>query len=386
MSALSSQRRRRSLAMLAATLSVVAAVPLLGYVGVRAILDSRGGTDALKNNLPVVAFPDTATAALITSNGAGRLTSVTVFVLNPAGIGGSVISVPVSADFGFTDDNRMSLQDAYEQGGLTDTVDALGSLLPLTINFSAELDPQQLDAVLAPYAPFPVQLTSTTAATAGHDEIPAGLRSLDSGQAVQVLTSSPAEGQLEASRRPNVEAIWVGVVSAVGTGHNSADVIAEVAPVSFDDLAAHLFAGTTQTRGLTVQALTPPQNPKNIDVEQLDRSEAVFVFASVCPGAMSPTADGPTFRLIAPPGFDAAVKRTIDKLLFFGGNIVSVDTTAAPQPGTVFYVPDDVLRVDAASTNLILGDFTFGTPTERIDGVDITVVLGTDYLSKAALS
>ena len=52
----------------------------------------------------------------------------------------------------------------------------------------------------------------------------------------------------------------------------------------------------------------------------------------------------------------------------------------------MFYVPDDVLRVDAESTNLILGDFTFGTPTERIDGVDITVVLGTDYLSKAALS
>jgi hypothetical protein len=372
--------------MLFATVCVVAVVPLLGYVGVRAILDSRGGTDALKHNLPKIAFPATPTALLITSNGEGRLTSVTVFVLNPAGVGGSVISVPVSADFGFTDDTRASLQDAYTQGGLPATLDAVASLLPVTVNFSAEFDPEQLAGFLTPLAPFPVELSNGEPAAPGHDSVPAGLGAIDAVQAARMLTSSPKPGQLEAVRRSDVESVWAGVVSAVGHGHNTADVTATVAPTSFDELAARLFAGVTQTRGLTVQELTPPQNPTHIDVEQLDRSEAVFVFASICPGAMSPTADGPTFRLVAPPGYDAAVKRTIEKLLYFGGNIVSVDTTASPQPDTVFYVPDDIVRVDAESTNLIFGDFTFGTPTERIDGIDLTVVLGTDYLSKAALS
>jgi hypothetical protein len=30
---------------------------------------------------------------------------------------------------------------------------------------------------------------------------------------------------------------------------------------------------------------------------------------------------------------------------------------------------------------MIFGDFTFQDPTVRIDGVDLTVVLGTDYLA-----
>jgi hypothetical protein len=74
------------------------------------------------------------------------------------------------------------------------------------------------------------------------------------------------------------------------------------------------------------------------------------------------------------------VQRTIAKLLFLGGNVVSVDMTKEPQENTVFIVPDEINRAEAVATNMIFGDFTFEEPSVRIDWVDLTVVLGTDFL------
>jgi hypothetical protein len=54
--------------------------------------------------------------------------------------------------------------------------------------------------------------------------------------------------------------------------------------------------------------------------------------------------------------------------------------TKEPQENTVFIVPDEINRAEAVATNMIFGDFTFEEPSVRIDWVDLTVVLGTDYL------
>jgi hypothetical protein len=245
-----------------------------------------------------------------------------------------------------------------------------------------------VDSFVAPLEKVNVNLPQAVAPSAAgkNDGMPAGKATLDPTGVARVLLSGPEDFKREDTRRPNLEALWAGVTGAIGDGKPAAAFDKSAVPASFEDVAAHVFAGPTHSRGLSAITLTLAQNPNSIDTEELDRSEAVFVFAAVAPGEMSPTAPGPTFRLVAPPGFDAGVKRTIDKLLFFGGNVVSVDTTAPPQAGTVFYVPDDVLRQSAASTNGIFGTFTFGTPTERIEGVDLTVVLGTDYLKTAATS
>ena len=386
MTALVSRRRRRSVLMLLVTLLVVGAVPAMGYVGVRAILDSEGGTDAIKDNLPVTGFPSTPTALLATTDGAGRLTSTTVFVVDPTGSGGSIISVPVSADYGLADDRRISLQGAYSLGGIDETVLAVESVLGVTVNHYVEADHSQLAALLSPLGPIPVDLPGDVAGSGGLPAIPAGAAELDADQAAQVLTSlPPADGTgLEASRRPNVEETWVGVVRAIGSGSNTINVDSAIEPVSFQDVVDRVFTGTAQTRGLVAQALTVEQNPTGMDVEQLDRSEAVFVFASIAPGAVSAAADGPTYRLVAPPGFDAAVKTTINRMLFVQSNVLSVDTTGVPQPNTVFLVPDEVVRAEAQQTDGIFGDFTFGEPTERIDGIEVTIILGTDYLERTA--
>jgi hypothetical protein len=136
-----------------------------------------------------------------------------------------------------------------------------------------------------------------------------------------------------------------------------------------------------QTRGLSATPLTGDANPDDLDVEEIPRAETLLVFGSIAPGSVSPSSAGLVFRLEAPPGYVAEVQRTIAKLLFLGGIVVSVDMTKDPQPNTVFIVPDEINRAEAGATNMIFGDFTFQEPTERVDGVDLTVILGTDYLS-----
>ena len=113
----------------------------------------------------------------------------------------------------------------------------------------------------------------------------------------------------------------------------------------------------------------------------LDQSEAVFVFGSVAPGSMSGPKLGPNFRVEAPPGYDLQVKLTIDKILFIGANVLSVDTSATPRADTVFLVPNEADRIRAQVADEIFGTIVFEDPVERIDGIDVTLVLGTDYLS-----
>lgn len=386
MTALAMRSRKRTIAMFVATLAVIALVPFLGYVGARAVLDSTGGKDALEDNLPIQTFPATPTAVYLTIGGDARLTSVSVFVLNPLGVGGTIISVPVNADVGFADDARQSLQGVYAAGGIDATTDAVESLLRITVDITAEHDPTMASTFLSTLQPLTVSLQRDAEIVIDGDDVTleAGAIELDGPQAAAVLTGTAPSGR-EALRRGNVEAVWAAVAVAVGEGRSADGQALDQPPSTFDELVARLFAGPVQSRGLSAQELTDAQNPTSLDVEQVDRSEAVFVFSSIAPGAVTSPAPGLVFRIEAPPGYDAAVKRTIDALLFLGANVVSVDATIEPRPDTVFLVPDAVNRDDAEQANGIFGTVVFEEPTVRIFGVDLTVVLGTDYLSEVEL-
>jgi hypothetical protein len=381
MTALVERRRKRTLSMFVFTVLVMVAIPALGYVGVRAVLDSTGGKDAHAGELPVQEFPSTPAGLLLTVDDAGVLSSATVFVMSPNGIGGSIISVPVNSDTGFSDQARQSLQGVHAAGGLEATALQVESLLLVTINQAIEADAQQVAGMLLPYEPFTVELAtevSGTTDTGGADTLNAGTSVLDATNAAKVLTYGAGEGQ-ETTRKGNLEALWAGVVTAIGKGRPVASVSA-TAPASFDELLDRVFSASVQSRGLSTIALTAAQNPEGLDIVQLDRSEAVFVFSSIAPGSMSAPGLGPIIRLEAPAGYDLAVKLTLDKLLFLTANVVSIDTNSTPQPDTVFLVPDDANRIRAQTTDVIFGDIVFGDPTVRVDGVDVTIVLGTDYL------
>jgi len=387
-SAIPDRRRRRTIAMFFTTLLVMLSVPALGYVGVRAVLDSTGGRDALADNLPVQTFPSTPTALYLTADGDGVLSSATVLVMSPVGVGGSIVSVPVNADVGFSDQSRQSLQQVFADGGADAAAVAVESLVLVSVNVVALVDEAQLTNFLLPFAPLTITLTSEVAIgesasdDAGDEVIRPGTVVLNAETAAKVLIDGAGEDQ-ETARKGNIEGFWAGFAAAV-SGGRATTLPSDVPPVDIDQFVARLVAAPVQSRGLTTLPLTSEQNPSGDDIVQLDQSEAVFVFASVAPGQMSAPKLGPIFRVESPPGYDLQVKLTIDKILFVGANVVSVDTSSPARPDTIFIVPDDLDRSRAQIADDIFGAIVFEEPVVRIDGVDVTLVLGTEYLSTVA--
>lgn len=386
MSALPGRRRKRTMGMLGATLAMLVIAPLLFWVGFSAILDSTGGRDALADSLPEQTFPRTPTALYLTTDGEGVLASATVFVLSPSGVGGSIVPVSVNADVGFSPEARQSLQQVFAEGGAEAAKLAVESLVLLTIDLVAEADPDQVAALFTPFQPFTITLANDvqTVNQSGDDvDLVAGAVVVPATTAAQVLTVGAGEGD-ETARKANIEAVWAAFATSVGGGR-ATTLPTNVAPASFDEFAQRLTAAPVASRGLSVIRLSDDENPDGGDVVQLDQGEAVFVFASVAPGSMSAPRLGAAFRVEAPPGYDVQVKLTIDKILFIGANVVSVDTSRPARPDTVFLVPNEADRVRAQVADEIFGTITFEDPTVRIDGVDVTLVLGTDYLSSVEI-
>ena len=383
MSAIPGRRRKRTIGMFAATIVVAVLAPLLFWVGFSAVLDSTGGKDALADNLPERTFPNTPTALYLTVDDAGVLSSVTVFVLTQKGVGGSIVSVPVNSDVGFSAEARQSLQAVYADGGVEATTFAVESLLLLAINTTSVANVDQVAEFLRPFEPFTVSLVSDVVTETDEGDDPDVLRAgtvvINAANAAKALISGAGQGN-ETSRKSNHEALWTGFAVAVGGGR-ATNLPTKVPPASFDDFAARLEAAPIASRGLSILPLVDNENPSGLDVVQLDQSEAVFVFGSVAPGSMSGPRLGPNFRVEAPSGYDLQVKLTIDKILFIGANVLSVDTSATPRPDTVFLVPNEADRVRAQVADGIFGTVVFEDPVERIDGIDVTLVLGTDYLA-----
>jgi len=122
--------------------------------------------------------------------------------------------------------------------------------------------------------------------------------------------------------------------------------------------------------------------PEGVDVVALDRADAVMVFASIAPSAMSAATTGLVFRIEAPPGYDAEVKRTIEFLLFFGQNVQSiyVSEEVPVQDVTEIELYDATFEDRIEETQDLLGSVEIVEPEEKIAGVDVVLRLGTDYL------
>ena len=381
MSSLASVRRRRTAIMLTVNLLAIVALGGIGYTGVRALKRYEGAT---KVSVESIKLPVTPVGMLATVDAADRLTSIAVFVL-AAGtqLGGSILTVPVSSDStaGIGPD-RIPLTEVYSKDGAQALSLALESVLSLTIDVSAVSTPTEAEALLAPVAPFSVARSSDVEATSAGGTtdviLPAGQASISASQAVTVLTSV-AKGQLNAARRGNIDAVWAGVASGVGAGKATPDL--SVPLTSLSDLMGRLFAGPVESRGLPAEAISATDNPDDKDVEALVRSEAIFVLASIAPASMSAPSTGLVFRVEAPPGYEDRVKFAVGVILYLGGNVVSVYLGGDIHEATRYVIDDPRLVQEAESNNVLFGLTETLKPAMPIEGVDVILQLGTEFLN-----
>ena len=393
MTSLPGRRRRNTLLALCAGLVAAVVVPTLVYVGANAITNSTAGKNALENAPLEQSFPQTPTAMLATVSDTNELTSVTVLVLAPdadesAAVydqrGGSIVSVPINVDSG-SGGQLLSLHDAYALGGQTELLVDLESDVNLTIDFTAVM---KRDEVAAFLAGLPSVEASLSTDVLGADEAAVfgqGPNTLTAAQIAQILTSkSPT--QRERLRQANIEAVWSGVAAAIGKGRDGLTLSA-ASPTTFAEMATRLMSGPVASRGLVARPIETALNPEGLDVESLDRPDTILVFASIAPAQMSRPANGLTFRIEAPSGYDQQVRKTIGVLLSFGGNVVSVDLNSKPAAETKFLIYDAALAAVEPTDNPIFGTITVEIPKKiRLGSIDETIVLGTTYLKGVDLS
>ncbi len=158
-----------------------------------------------------------------------------------------------------------------------------------------------------------------------------------------------------------------------------------------------LLSGEVQARALATRVPTQVENPTGADVVIIDRRDANLVFAQVSPALVSTPNIGRTLRIVAPytdeqiTASDGLYESTtelmldvIGNMLFFQANVVSVDTQPASGGARAVtlievaeerFIPDmeEIAPVVFGESEVVLADTI-------IDGIDVVVTLGTDYI------
>ncbi len=380
MTAIPRVRRRRTALMLAANLLAVVALAGFGYVGVRALQRYEGAT---KVGVTSIKLPVTPVGMLATVDADDELTSIAVFVLKAGEqLGGSIVTVPVSSDStAGAGDDRIPLTQVYREGGAEALSLAVESVLSITLDVATVAAAVEAESLLQPVSPVPAVLPTDVLGEADGDTIvlfDAGDNSLSAAQTVQVLTAT-ADEQRDADRRGNIEGVWSGVAASIGEGRTTPDVSAPVTTLA--ELLDRLFAAPVEARGLPADPLPAAQNPDRKDVQNLVRSEAVFVLASVAPASMTAPYPGLVFRIEAPLGYEDRVKFAVEAVLFLGANVVSVYLGGEEHEATRYLIDDPRLIEEAESNNALFGLTETEAPDVPIEGIDVILQLGTDFLT-----
>ncbi|MBT4985892.1 MAG: hypothetical protein HOJ85_13430 [Ilumatobacter sp.] len=405
MTARADERRRRTLigAVVAAVLIVSAAG--LTAVGANAVLNSTEGEVAAVDSRPVLSLPATDNAALAVVDDDNRLTSLIVATLLPAGQGGTIVTIPVTADstalFG---EVRRPLNRELNSADPSSFFQQVEATVAVTLQFGEIVGANRLTELLEPTIPVTVDVGVDVIDSDDQGArvvVGAGEQRLDGPLLAAALTATEA-GADERTQHAIDVALWTGVADSAPV-NSSAPVTLDgdgrpTESATVDELFARLWSGPVQVRDLQI---IPPAFVGSDSFVVLDRRDVVLVFAQISPARVSAPNPGPVFRLEIPitaaqlAASDSGLAsrqeialEAIATLLFLDGNVVSVDATPSPDGAPL------VTRIEAASEEIFAAMEELGPPTfgevevvlakELIDSIDVVVRLGTSYLDAQA--
>ena len=155
--------RRRRFTVVGAILGLVGVVAVIAVsiLAVSTLRTSQEGRAANVEEREVVSFPETPNAVIGIVDDLDRLTSLAVVTLDPSGVGGSIVVLPVNIDetIGFGPARLPLSRQPYAPGDdAAALVGALEPVLTLTLEHSVVAGPDELAALLEPLGPFDVDL------------------------------------------------------------------------------------------------------------------------------------------------------------------------------------------------------------------------------------
>jgi hypothetical protein len=380
---------------------LVVAASAMFVVGVITLSNSRAGEAVGVDERPRTELPVTPNALLAVTDESGRLASLVVMTLLPEGQGGSIVTVPVHADstagFGL---QRRPLVGSFEADDVDGLVASVEEMLSISVQRAEVVDATGLEAMLPAIEPGRVVLVDDVIDTQGGGGIisTAGPQTFTLTEMVSVLAAIDDDADVDVSHRNDV-VVWESLAETAPVSSTEAvpldDLGRPVAPETVAELVTRLWQGEVMVRDLLLRTLDDVENPTGVDVALIDRRDSTLVFAQVSPGLMSTPNGGLKARIVAnytDDELDAAegvyassaevATELIGRLLFLGGNIVSVETagTGAPEMTIVEVADESQVQETTEAAETLFGGAEVRVAETVLDGVDVEVTLGTSYL------
>ena len=419
MSAIRSRRKRGTWMALGATVVALLAATALSIVGVVTLADSKAGQLADQGvDLPVQRLPYTPTALVGTLDEDGRLTTVVVMALEPDGTGGSIVEIAASADANSGNSDVLRPLNAVLQvdGPESFALDA-EVLTGVSFDVVELVDEERFAQIVAPLGDLPVAMPINLYDASSGEQWPVGETVMPGTVAARAVTAVDPTIE-DWLFEPGRAAIWRAVARRVGAGIGSAAPVASDSdlprPPDLDAFLDRLFAGPVQFRALSIKPLSEARVAEQLPAELSvafgagakdavavhDRAETLIVMGAVAPARVGAPLEAPSFRVAM--GFtdaelDAAgvtstdlLQQAVNRLLFSKVNVVSVaDVPGSDVPDHSTFLVVDATTIDGVHEEYEkgFGDAIVVEPAEtRIDGIDITLVLGRDFLQEVSAS
>ena len=390
MTTLKQRRRRQTWVAFGAGVLVLTMLPVSVVVAWRAIRDSKAAQEVVA--LPSRELPTTPTAILAVTDEQNFLTSISIVALTPEGAGGTVMILPVGLmKPGQPAGQPKRLADVYGSDG----VDALKAAVESVTNSQIDLIAvngvdvtAELIARAGTTSPTYATDVTDTETDATRIVVAAGANQLTPIQAAQVLASRDV-AQMESARMPNIKATWDAIVASIGAGVIGAvpaavipDVGAQT-PTDMPTFMSALFSGPIKVWQFGFERITDAeQNPQDIDVYGFNAGELVMVMASVAPSAMVAVFPTLSVQIDSPFGDIAVTQDATFRMLYMGTNVILVrQVTSTPPPVTVIKYSDEMDRAMAEPLTTMFGEIVFEKATERVEGIDVQVILGDSFVN-----
>jgi hypothetical protein len=406
MTAIPSKQRRMLLGAFLSGLAATALLPIGVVFGARSLLTSSVGSNV--GDDAALKIPSTPAALLATVNDVGLVTSLTVFVLDPSGIGGTVISLPVGSraeQVGEAPARRIG--DSYVLAGLEALTLDVEGVLDVSFSVAEALNVEQATEALAGLPDteviFDVPLintsmempdpattttvrrsTSTTLepplVTRDNAVYPAGPRTLASSELPIVLFAQRL-GEPEAVRMPRIKSLWEGIARTSPAGGDTALTLPRGEPSGLVQFMRRVFAGRMQVWQMGHVLIEGPENPAGSDVYALDPFEVRMIMASVAPSSLSLPGDSIPVQLDSPFNDANITRAAVERLSSVGLAVALIrETISEPEKNTVFYYSDQVI-VEVAERQLetVVGSVNFQKIKQSVEGIGAHIVIGTTF-------
>lgn len=416
MTAIAARRKRRIVAAMATSLLSLVSLPAGLVLGTNMLLNDSGGQNVETDDL--IRIPDTPAHLVAVVNARDELASMAVVAMSPQGGGGTIVSMPVGtmADIG-DDETPRRIADSYLTGGIdalrADVENALNiSLDSAGVHTAADVATALADIgqrtvmmpqVLIDTGPDDVEVVvaeegtvemSPTAIAAGLAATRINFDELTRFAPVKALWSAIADAGT--SIVPDVDGTDTDGSRPDGSGPDgsgsdaptTSSTIVDLTPESdvpptLSQILDRLLAGRVDVWQFSAVRVTDAQrNPGAADMYALDGSEVLMVMASVAPSALRVFSSNLAVMVDVPFNDAGRTQEAVTRLAYAGASIVLIRHIAdAPAERTVAYVNDSIARVEVETYSDLIGPLEVVETIERIDGVNVRLVLGNDFVT-----